>query len=56
MNALKIMLGAEIALVQGPPGTGKTFCGALAARNLLANVSSRYLPILVVCYTNHALD
>ncbi|XP_059150353.1 NFX1-type zinc finger-containing protein 1-like [Physella acuta] len=52
----------ELALLQGPPGTGKTFVGLKIMRILLENLSSGQVqsdpfgPILVVCYTNHALD
>ncbi|WP_337219490.1 AAA domain-containing protein, partial [Vibrio parahaemolyticus] len=38
---------------QGPPGTGKTYIGTKIAQTLLVN--SKF-SILVVCYTNHALD
>lgn len=42
-------------MIQGPPGTGKTFVALRIVEMLLLNrVSNR--PILVVCYTNHALD
>lgn len=36
-----------------PPGTGKSFIGALLAKALHDNTEQK---ILVVCYTNHALD
>ena len=52
-EALELCLKNEIALIQGPPGTGKTYVGGILTNILLQNVSS---PILVVCYTNHALD
>ncbi|KIM32087.1 hypothetical protein M408DRAFT_63388 [Serendipita vermifera MAFF 305830] len=42
-----------VSLIQGPPGTGKSFIGALLAKALHDNANSK---ILVVCYTNHALD
>ncbi|KAJ7227185.1 P-loop containing nucleoside triphosphate hydrolase protein [Mycena pura] len=45
-------LTQKVSLIQGPPGTGKSFIGALLAKAL--HDSSR--KILVVCYTNHALD
>ncbi|KAJ9594038.1 hypothetical protein L9F63_014515, partial [Diploptera punctata] len=58
-NAFKACLTREFAVVQGPPGTGKTFLGLKIARVLLKNFPIWYSsckPILVVCYTNHALD
>lgn len=54
MEALQIGLQSEIAIIQGPPGTGKTYCGALIVKNLIQNCADG--PILIVCYTNHALD
>ncbi|CAD8062900.1 unnamed protein product [Paramecium sonneborni] len=56
VNAIQLMLQREVALVQGPPGTGKTYCGALAVRILYENLQKKDFPILIVCYTNHALD
>eukprot|EP00698_Gefionella_okellyi_P023615 TRINITY_DN8110_c0_g1_i1.p1 TRINITY_DN8110_c0_g1~~TRINITY_DN8110_c0_g1_i1.p1 ORF type:complete len:1639 (+),score=355.76 TRINITY_DN8110_c0_g1_i1:119-5035(+) len=57
MEALKQSVTRELALIQGPPGTGKTFVGLKTMRCLLTNTESRRKgPILVVCYTNHALD
>ncbi|XP_034235841.1 NFX1-type zinc finger-containing protein 1-like [Thrips palmi] len=51
----------KIMLIQGPPGTGKTFIGLKIAAALLQNQqlwrpSEDPRPMLVVCYTNHALD
>ncbi|KAK7025285.1 P-loop containing nucleoside triphosphate hydrolase protein [Favolaschia claudopus] len=45
-------LTQRVSLIQGPPGTGKSFIGALLAKVL--HTAER--AILVVCYTNHALD
>ncbi|KAJ7284985.1 P-loop containing nucleoside triphosphate hydrolase protein [Mycena rebaudengoi] len=45
-------LTQKVSLIQGPPGTGKSFIGALLAK--IFHDSHRR--ILVVCYTNHALD
>ncbi|CAK5268430.1 unnamed protein product [Mycena citricolor] len=45
-------LTQPVSLIQGPPGTGKSFIGALLAR-ILHDAQQK---ILVVCYTNHALD
>ncbi|XP_013381835.1 NFX1-type zinc finger-containing protein 1-like [Lingula anatina] len=58
MQALKTVLTKEIAVIQGPPGTGKTYLGLKIAQALLHNkaVWGGDTPVLVVCYTNHALD
>jgi superfamily I DNA and/or RNA helicase len=52
-QAYKHALMNKVAILQGPPGTGKTYVGSLITRILLNNTSC---PILIVCYTNHALD
>ncbi|XP_059164960.1 NFX1-type zinc finger-containing protein 1-like isoform X2 [Physella acuta] len=56
-------LTKEIAVIQGPPGTGKTYVGLKVMEVLLENKTvmtekkgNEPDPILVVCYTNHALD
>lgn len=49
----------ELAIIQGPPGTGKTYVGLKIVQVLLDNArvwNSTSRPILIVCYTNHALD
>ena len=61
MRAFKLALTKEFALIQGPPGTGKTFVGLKIAQALLDNTSlwqdeKGSSPILMVSYTNHALD
>ncbi|XP_052414800.1 NFX1-type zinc finger-containing protein 1 [Carassius gibelio] len=58
LQALKLALTNELAIIQGPPGTGKTYVGLKIARALLENHEawSNGCPMLVVCYTNHALD
>ncbi|RMZ71440.1 ATPase AAA-type core [Pyrenophora seminiperda CCB06] len=43
----------RVSLIQGPPGTGKSFIGALLAKAIHKYTSET---ILVICYTNHALD
>ena len=59
-EALHSALTHEFALIQGPPGTGKTFIGLKIAEVLLknsydiSNIGEK--PMMVVCYTNHALD
>ncbi|CAG0923232.1 unnamed protein product [Notodromas monacha] len=59
-RALKAGLCHEFALIQGPPGTGKTFIGLKLVETILARRMKLMIrndgPILVVCYTNHALD
>ncbi|XP_054720298.1 NFX1-type zinc finger-containing protein 1-like [Uloborus diversus] len=60
-NALKNAVTKEFAVIQGPPGTGKTFIGLRIVQLLLHNIDKwqdqeKKSPILVVCYTNHALD
>ncbi|XP_020558865.1 NFX1-type zinc finger-containing protein 1 isoform X2 [Oryzias latipes] len=60
MKAFQLALTKELAIIQGPPGTGKTYVGLKIAEALLANqmLIDRHgtTPMLVVCYTNHALD
>ncbi|KAM9068296.1 NFX1-type zinc finger-containing protein 1 [Sarcophilus harrisii] len=61
MAALQFALTKELAIIQGPPGTGKTYVGLKIVQALLTNeqvwqINTRKFPILVVCYTNHALD
>ncbi|NWI90883.1 ZNFX1 protein, partial [Pitta sordida] len=61
IQALKLALTKELAIIQGPPGTGKTYVGLKIVQALLTNekVWQKYAyrgPILIVCYTNHALD
>ncbi|KAG2359774.1 hypothetical protein BDR07DRAFT_1336370 [Suillus spraguei] len=46
-------LTQRLSLIQGPPGTGKSFIGALLAKAIHDHTQQK---ILVVCYTNHALD
>ncbi|GLH02045.1 Regulator of nonsense transcripts 1 homolog [Gryllus bimaculatus] len=59
LAAFKSALTEEFVVIQGPPGTGKTFLGLKVAKALLQNTpiwNIHRSPILVVCYTNHALD
>ncbi|XP_075703159.1 NFX1-type zinc finger-containing protein 1 [Rhinoderma darwinii] len=61
IEAVRLALTKELAIIQGPPGTGKTYVGLKIARALLTNtkvwqINGQTYPILVVCYTNHALD
>ncbi|TLD10377.1 hypothetical protein PgNI_06085 [Pyricularia grisea] len=56
-EGLTAALTREYALIQGPPGTGKSYVGVQLTRALLACKSKTSLgPIMVICYTNHALD
>ncbi|CAL1528885.1 unnamed protein product [Lymnaea stagnalis] len=59
--ALQSALTKEFSIIQGPPGTGKTFIGLMVMKALLHNKklwvgNDESKPILLVCYTNHALD
>lgn len=60
LRAYKAALTSDLAVIQGPPGTGKTFLGLKIAAALLENSAiwnfDRKSPILILCYTNHALD
>ena len=53
-------LSSELSVIQGPPGTGKTYIGLKIVEAYLKNRAvwdpQKAAPILVVCYTNHALD
>lgn len=58
-KAFKAALTEEFTVIQGPPGTGKTYIGLRIARSIIENMYETNIlknPILVVCYTNHALD
>ncbi|PYH78053.1 P-loop containing nucleoside triphosphate hydrolase protein [Aspergillus uvarum CBS 121591] len=52
-DSLLAGLTQRVSLIQGPPGTGKSFIGALLAKALRDYTDDK---ILVMCYTNHALD
>jgi len=62
-EAFKLALKSELTLIQGPPGTGKTYIGVKLVQLLIKNKhlwwnlqDQRKRPILMICYTNHALD
>ena len=60
-QALHSALTRELSIIQGPPGTGKTYIGLKIVETFLQNRASwdsTHNPstIVVVCYTNHALD
>lgn len=52
-QSLRNALKSNVSVIQGPPGTGKSFIGALATHYLLQLTKAK---ILVITYTNHALD
>ena len=57
LDAIQMALTQEIAVIQGPPGTGKTYIGIKIVQTLLESKGKvGRSPILVLCYTNHALD
>ena len=60
LRAIRAALTKEISVIQGPPGTGKTYIGLKIVEGLLDNRAiwdpEHSSPILVMCYTNHALD
>ena len=60
LGALRTAITTEFSVIQGPPGTGKTYVGAKIVRCLLENRNvwdpECNSPMLMVCYTNHALD
>jgi len=61
LRAFQLALTKKFAIIQGPPGTGKTYVGLKIARVLLDTASlwedeEDRSPILMVSYTNHALD
>lgn len=59
-RACAMLLSQRVALVQGPPGTGKSFVGvrggACVARSRIVQGRGSPRPLVVVTYTNHALD
>ena len=59
LESIKSLFKHRISLTQGPPGTGKTYVGKLLLEVLLKNRQlwqTKPSPILLVCYTNRALD
>jgi superfamily II DNA or RNA helicase len=62
-DAFYAALTRRLVVIQGPPGTGKTYLGLKIVQTLLINKQywvpmgkPQPTPILVICYTNHALD
>ena len=56
LNAFINGISQSVSLIQGPPGTGKSYVGAQIVNFLLNQFDKSFLPILCICYTNHALD
>ena len=61
LRAFQMALTRRFAVIQGPPGTGKTYVGLKIAQVLLQTTAlweneEERAPILMVSYTNHALD
>ena len=52
-DAFEHACASRLALIVGPPGTGKSFVGSELAWAILQATELR---LLLVCYTNHALD
>jgi hypothetical protein len=64
-EALVSSISSQIGCIQGPPGmcmikqgTGKSFVGTKIVQAMIQNKTkvSENSPILLICYTNHALD
>ncbi|KAJ3402417.1 hypothetical protein HDU80_005089, partial [Chytriomyces hyalinus] len=57
-RALVSVLSRQVGCIQGPPGTGKSYVGVKIVQTLLQNKAKTTPrnPILVICFTNHALD
>ncbi|KAL7746976.1 hypothetical protein RI367_007688 [Sorochytrium milnesiophthora] len=55
-HALVQALSSTVSAIQGPPGTGKSFIGVKIVQAIHRLDTDTVYPILVVCYTNHALD
>ncbi|CAH1264363.1 ZNFX1 [Branchiostoma lanceolatum] len=61
LGAVQTALTRQFSVIQGPPGAGKTYIGLKIVKALLHNrdvwkTRGAPRPLLVVCYTNHALD
>ena len=60
LEAFQTAITKEFTVIQGPPGTGKTYVGLKIVQALLRNRRvwdpRRVSPMLMVCFTNHALD
>ena len=60
LEAFHSAISKEFTIIQGPPGTGKTYVGLKIVQALLENCNiweqQTKSPMLMVCFTNHALD
>ena len=55
LKAITHCLMHKISLIQGPPGTSKSYVGSIITDILRENLK-KDSKILIVCFTNHALD
>lgn len=55
-EALQKAITQELTIIQGPPGTGKSHISLQIVKLLLANQWLVSSPVLIVAYTNNALD
>ncbi|KAG8921482.1 hypothetical protein FRC00_008592, partial [Tulasnella sp. 408] len=56
-DAMVNVLTSEVSLIQGPPGTGKHYWQSFTGVELLrVLISSKVRPVLLIAFTNHALD
>lgn len=55
-EGLQKAITQELTIIQGPPGTGKSHVSLQIVKLLLTNSWLSSSPILIVSYTNHALD
>ncbi|KAF3015010.1 hypothetical protein E8E14_008395 [Neopestalotiopsis sp. 37M] len=53
INSFVSAITQSVSRIQGPPGTGKSFVGSWVAKAMFDHSNVR---ILVISYTNHALD
>lgn len=54
VNKIRMFIELDCLIISA--GTGKTYVGLKIVETLLNNFAAYNSPILVVCYTNHALD
>ncbi|KAL0213667.1 hypothetical protein P9112_005851 [Eukaryota sp. TZLM1-RC] len=56
LDSLIHCLTNNVALIEGFPGTGKSYLGEKLVELLMNQPFCRGMPIMVLCYTNHAAD